>query len=203
MVNKSSHEEMKQREGKKNWLNHIAYGFPWVAVFFLAGYILWLNIPVVSLSTRTCQGTDCSSGIVSVQNTKEDWADGEFVQQSETIHVKKQGLEFSLVNPPAAEKLSLVLEWKGEAADVVEVQLSANKDWTEHVLTAAPLTTQLKDGWERVSLQMELPEDAVTRKWFVKIKGSQGHEVRLIQVNVLSDPSLFSKLHSWWRNTHR
>lgn len=192
---------MKKTEGKKFWLSRVGYVIPWIGVVGLVVFIFWLNVPLVSLTTRSCEGTDCSLGILSVKNTQEDWNDGQFKQSSDTLHVKKQGLEFSFINPPAAQQLSLVLEWKGEGTDPLEVQLASNKEFTENVMTAAPVRTQLKDGWERVAVQIELP-DVATRKWFIAVDGSQGHEVRLIQVNILSDPSLFAKLHSWWRNTH-
>lgn len=193
---------MKKTEGKKIWLSRVGYVIPWIVVVGLAGYIIWSNVPLVSLTTRSCEGTDCSLGIASVKNTQEDWHDGGFSQASDTLHVKKQGLEFSLINPPAAEQLSLVVEWKGENTEPMGVQLASNKDFTQDVMHAVPVTTGLKDGWERLAVQIELPEEVAARKWFVRLEGSQGHEVRLIQVNILSDPSLFAKLHSWWRNTH-
>ncbi|MEK7539959.1 MAG: hypothetical protein AAB558_01795 [Patescibacteria group bacterium] len=194
---------MQHTEGKIRWLGRLAYGIPWVLVVLVFGYILWLNIPLISLSTRTCKGTDCSFGVLAVKNTQEEWDNGKFIETSEVLHVKKQGLEFSFLNPPAAEHLSLVLEWKGETTQPLNVHVASNKDFTESVLTATPATAQLKDGWERASVQFALPTETVTRKWFVAVDGSQAHEVRLIQVNVLSDPSVFAKLHAWWRNTHK
>lgn len=193
---------MKQAEGKKHWLNTLGYLAPWVAVVVLAGYIFWLNVPLVSLTSRMCEGTECSAGMLSIKNTQEDWSNGRFSQSSEVLHVKKQPIEFSIINPPAAEQLSLVLEWQGENTQPLEVEVSSNKGFEGATFTAVPLTTPLKDGWERVAVQIELPEEA-TRKWFITVHGSQGHAVRLIQVNVLSNPSLFAKLDSWWRNTHK
>lgn len=191
---------MKKLEGNL-WFKRVSLGLPWIGVVFLFGYILWLNIPLISLSTRGCAGTDCSLGIASVKNTQESWEDGQFSESSEVLHVKKRGLEFSFLNPPAAQHVSLVLEWQGETTQSLQVNLSSDKDFVQNVLTATPTTTELKDDWQRISVQFDLPEQA-SRKWFVQVEGSQGHAVRSIQVNVLSDPSLFAKLHSWWRNTH-